>query len=176
MQKEYDCSSVCGAWENGKLLKAFEDFLLERTRKISALKTKEKCPGEDVCTTDRMLGHCASLGRTLEQECRPDRCTLFYTKKGSTPSEFQGLLEALAVCRARQKAGLDLINYPLPYWAEKVYLLGNGVYSQVQAELDEGQGEDGGEGEFISFDPNAKGDSDAFKLIREDFDEIKNRR
>lgn len=90
-------------------------------------------------------------------------CRLFFTKKGSTPFEFRGLLDAVFVCRARQKAGLTLEGFPLPYWAERAYLVGNGVYAQVEQENIEEDEED-----TTDFGITSPGDSGAFSLIYEE--------
>ena len=95
-------------------------------------------------------------------------CKLYHTKKGSTPFEFRGLLDAVFVCRARHKAGLPLAGFPLPYWAERAYLVGNGVYAQVEQESYE---ED--EEESTDFGITSPGDSGAFGLI---YQELQQRR
>lgn len=105
-------------------------------------------------------GECARKGKTLDEWCKPDGCALYFTKKGVTPVEFQGLMDAAFVCRARQKAGLDLTRYPMPFWAEKAYLLANGIFSQVENEYDD-------DDDVVGRPKFTKGDSGVFALINE---------
>jgi hypothetical protein len=90
---------------------------------------------------------------------------MYFTKKGTTPLEFRALLDAVFVCRARHNAGLPLPD--LPFWGEKAYLVGTGVFAQAEAEYNENTG---GEKESSYIGSN---DSDAFKLIREQFGDTK---
>lgn len=124
------------------------------------MKSKEKCPGEVVCTTDTLQGECARLGRTLEQHCHPQSCKFYYTKRGTTPILFQGLQDAVFVCRARQKAQLGFDGYALPFWAEKAYLIGNAILTQVENEYDDDDDDDSLTSKGIK-----KGDSGTFALI-----------
>ena len=94
---------------------------------------------------------------------------MYWTKKGSTPIQYRGLMDAVFVCRARQNAGLDLKDYPIPFWAEKAYLVGAAVYNLVEnSSLDE---DDGSEWQVTG-----KGDSGAFALINEHMREMKGKR
>jgi hypothetical protein len=131
--------------------------------------------GEDACVNDRYIGECARNGKTLANHCHPDMerdgCRFYWTKEGVTPLEFQGFMQAVAVCRARQKAGLDLTRYELPYWAEKAYLIGTGVYTIAEAELN-----DDTENEGTDYEVKGSGDSGAFKLINQHMQELRLRR
>lgn len=108
---------------------------------------------------------CAKTGRTLEEYCHDGKsgCKLYHTKKGTTPVEMRGMLQAAYMLRARHQAGLDKhIDY-YPYWAEQAYLVANAVIQQVENERTES---DGSEDEN-SFMLTGKGDSGAFSAIYE---------
>ena len=64
----------------------------------------------------------------------------------------------------------------MPYWAEKAYLVGNAVFSRVEAEVNDGGEDDESKPAGASpFRFTGKGDSDAFKLIHEHLAELQNR-
>ena len=132
------------------------------------MKVNEKCPGEEVCVEDKIQGECGKRGTTLEEHCHSDMvhggCKLWYTKRGTTPVKFRGLCDAVFVCRARQKSGLDLTNYPMPYWAEKAHIIGTSVYTQVE--------NSGNEQEDDGWMVLGAGDTDAFKLINQHMREM----
>lgn len=73
-------------------------------------------------------------------------------------------MDAVFVCRARQKAGLDLANYPLPHWAEKAYLVGNSVFTQAENESNEDEDD---AGNTQAYRIQGAGDSGTFALIHE---------
>lgn len=129
------------------------------------MKAGEKCPGEDVCTTDVIAGRCARTGRTLEDYCHEAAggCDLYFTKAGVTPLEFRGMMQAVYMLRARQNGKLDLYQHLYPYWAEQAYMLGNQVFSQVESEKMETD-EDNKPNQFAL---TGKGDSGAFSAIYE---------
>lgn len=68
------------------------------------------------------------------------------------------------VCRARHKGGLDLKDLPLPFWAEKAYIVGVVVYTQVENSYEPDEKDDDG----TNFGRiRGKGDSGTFSLIHE---------
>ncbi len=137
-----------------------------------ALKPKEKCPGEEHCQT-AIDGECIKRGRKLDDICHSDTenggCRLYWTKPGTTPLEYAGFIEAVNTCRARNEAGLDLASYPIPGWAEKVYLLGVVIIKQVEAETsaEAGEGSDGA----TDFQLKGEGDSGAFSAVYQYFEQ-----
>lgn len=124
-----------------------------------------------------MNGECARRGVTLDQHCHSDTsgggCRLYWTKQGTSPAEFRGFIEAAAVCRARQKAALSLADYPLPYWAEKAYLIACAVYATIEGEM---QDDMDGEDTKTDFAVTGEGDSGAFSLIHQHMSELRLRR
>lgn len=109
-----------------------------------------------------MRGPCAKLGRTLDQHCNKESCKLYWTKKGTTPTELKGFAEATFVLRARQKAGYSPADVKYPYWAERAHIVGNSVFTQIENEFDE---DDESGSNKTDFSIKGEGDSGAFALI-----------
>lgn len=89
------------------------------------MKTDERCPGETVCTTDKQVGRIASgLGRTLDNYCNAEKCSLFHTKPGTAPPLLDGALDAIAELSALRAVGEGGKYMPdladLPHWALEV--------------------------------------------------------
>ncbi len=82
-------------------------------------------------------------------------------------------MEAALVCRARQKAGYSLADYPLPYWAEKVHLLATAISAQVENEQMDEEDDTGNSKDFVI---TGAGDSGAFALIHQHMQEMKEKR
>lgn len=65
---------------------AVEEYYTDVLRSLA--KTKgARCPGEEICTTDRIKGEIARRsGETLETFCNKERCVFFPTKPGTVPA------------------------------------------------------------------------------------------
>ncbi len=80
------------------------------------MKTKEECPGEFVCTTDNERGICARQGLSIETKCKADRCHLFFTKRGSTPLQYEAPLEAAIRLLERKLSDFENNEEELPLY------------------------------------------------------------
>lgn len=147
--------------------------MFERTRALFKLKSGERCPGEDVCTSNA-LGECKKRGKTLVEICKPEidgdsprGCKFYYTKQNTTPIQFRGFVQAFYLLRGREKRGQDLRENDFPYWAIQAYEIGSNVFSQVEAEeMDTDESDNPNNSLKIG-----KGDSGAFELINEQVQE-----
>lgn len=145
---------------------------MARTRALYKLKATEKCPGEKVCTSDRINGPCARMGRSLDEFCRPveSGCKLYWTKDGVIPLEYRGMMQAVSILRAKEKAGLEKHEHLFPYWAIRTYLLANQIFMQIEMEQTES---DDDQPAGNAFAITGKGDSGAFKDIFEYMQEFR---
>lgn len=70
---------------------------------------KERCPGEETCTTDRLRGVIARApGRTLQNYChdKPGGCPLFATKPQPVPLHLSAAIETAEEMRRDKELNL----------------------------------------------------------------------
>lgn len=105
---------------------------------MTKLSAAQVCVGEDVCTTDVVLGPVKRrVGATLENYCKPGGCSLYYTKTDSIPLEFRAAFAASVMLRERRLAGLLRPSDITSVFLQEVYLASERVRRRVQAEQHE---------------------------------------
>lgn len=154
----------------------FQHFCLERIRSLRKLKTHEECKGEHHCTTS-VDGVCVVNQTTLDKFCgrKPNQCGLYFTKRSSTPHEYEALLEA--AIRLKERGFNDLpVNESDLMWFEimsmEIFNRAERIHDNEKADRDQTDDKQKG----VPGRGMSKGDSTAFAWTPEQLAQIDEQR